>query len=158
MIATLLLPAAYVGTSYYMGKKCPMDGAPKSKTAPPGYVFGIVWTILYALLGYVMARLWYMYGKSSGNNRHVILAAIVFGVLAFGTSIYWVYIFGCKRKQREALYVLLAFVFFVMMHLYLVAKLNLVLGALTVPLMVWSIFALLMNHQIVNDTTTLPAR
>lgn len=156
MILTILLPVLYVGTSYFMGKKCPMDDrAPKSKTAPPGYVFGIVWTILYALLGYVVARLWYMYGKSSGNNRHVILAAIVFGVLAFGTSIYWVYLFGCKHKQREALYVLLAFVFLVMMHLYLAAQLNLVLGALTVPLMTWSIFALMMNHQIVNDTTTL---
>ena len=77
--------------------------APKSKTAPPGYVFGIVWTILYALLGYVVARLFYMYRKSSGNNRHVILAAMIFGVLAFGISIYWVYLFGCKHKPREAL-------------------------------------------------------
>ena len=129
--------------------------APKSKTAPPGYVFGIVWTILYALLGYVVARLFYMYRKSSGNNRHVIMAALIFGVLAFGTSIYWVYLFGCKHKPRQALYVLLAFVFLVMMHLYLVAQLNVVLGALTVPLMVWSIFALMMNHQIVNDTTSV---
>jgi tryptophan-rich sensory protein len=83
-----------------------MDGMAAYNTAvmkppltPPGWVFGVVWTILYALMGISAARIWLSKdseAKSKGLNLYVaqlivnfFWSLIFFNAQAFGFAFFW---------------------------------------------------------------------
>lgn len=67
--------------------------------SPPGFIFPIVWTVLYALLGAGAARLWLAEdstGRSQGLKLWLVQMAVnllwpilFFGFGAFGLSLLW---------------------------------------------------------------------
>lgn len=71
----------------------------KPPLTPPGWVFGVVWTILYALMGISAARIWLSKdstAKSKGLNLYVaqlivnfFWSLIFFNAQAFGFAFFW---------------------------------------------------------------------
>ncbi|MBE6940665.1 MAG: tryptophan-rich sensory protein [Ruminococcaceae bacterium] len=71
----------------------------KPALTPPGWVFGVVWPILYALMGISAARIWLSKdstAKSKGLNLYVaqlivnfFWSLIFFNAQAFGFAFFW---------------------------------------------------------------------
>lgn len=102
------------------------------KFRPPSAVFGIAWTILYLCLGYAAML------SFNENRLHIIpYAGLVF------TLLLWIILYGCCRKKKMGIYVLLFSLVCVIVCM-LTGSTNLP-KYLLVPLLVWLLFALAMN-------------
>ena len=75
------------------------QSVPKSALTPPGTVFGIVWTILYALMGFGAARVWLTEpskARTDGLGLFVLQLIVnffwslfFFNLQAYGFSLLW---------------------------------------------------------------------
>ena len=103
--------------------------------APPSYVFGIVWPLLYAIIGYAWI--------SEYKNKYV---DIVFFINAVFSGI-WLYVFNCKNNKRLSLYIILIIIATSLMMIQTSTQLiNRILLCLYTT---WLLFAMLMNSQLV---------
>ena len=103
---------------------------------PPGYIFGIVWPILYAIIGYAWTNEY--------QNKYV---DYIFILNTFFSGL-WLYLFNCKNKKKLALYIILLIVATSIMMIQVSNKLiNKILLSLYLT---WLLFAMIMNSFIVN--------
>ena len=103
--------------------------------SPPGWIFPVVWTALYALMGIGAARVWLsndLPKRNMGINLFVaqlivnfFWSLIFFNLLAFGFAFLW-------------LLVLLALVVWMA---YLFYKVDPLAGFLQIPYIIWLVFA-----------------
>lgn len=97
---------------------------------PPAFVFGIVWPILYAMLG------WSMYLSSAGHPVRFALHALLTAMLTA-----WIPLTSCYGRKKEGVWLLLASVLTCGYAMALDASARLLL----LPLIVWLSFATLMS-------------
>lgn len=102
---------------------------------PPGWVFGVVWPILYLLFGLS----WYFSILSKTNKTLII------NLLYFTLSLLlclWIIIYGCYDKKKKAIYILFLSILNILV-IYTIVEMKSKL--LLTPLMVWLIFATFLN-------------
>lgn len=113
---------------------------PQSALTPPAFLFPIVWTILYALMGIGLARIW-MAKDSPERTRSLSLflfqlifnffwSIFFFNMQAFGFSLLW--ILG-----------LLALILLMILSFY---KVDRVAAWLQIPYFLWVAFAAYLNY------------
>lgn len=100
---------------------------------PPGWVFGPVWTVLYAMLGYSLA-LAYEGGNgiASGASRGMIVMLVI--------NVLWTPLF-LRRYVRASLVLLIVMIF----QAAWVARGSENLRALLIPYILWLCFAATLN-------------
>ncbi len=116
----------------------------KPATYPPPATFGIVWTILYAMMGVSFAMVCAAWGA---RWRPV---AIVAFVLQLGLNLAWSPIFFAQHNIELALAVLLALDVAVMVTIWLAWRVRRAAALLLVPYLLWCLFASLLNWQILE--------
>ena len=102
---------------------------------PPAFIFSIIWPLLYLLFGFS----WYFARKSDINN--ITLIDINYGILVLLLN-FWIYIYACKNNKKDAIYILVLSIVFGLLSYTLG---NLTSKMLIVPLIVWLLFATLLN-------------
>lgn len=139
---TILWVIVWLIGSALSARACPMRGeANRLPTVPPSWVFPVVWTTLYTLQAIALSL--------TPTNTLLGRAAIFTGIITYALSLLWVYYYGCKKQERNALWIILFVVLGITMQTcltFLVAK---SLGLMLVPYMVWCIYALILNHSVV---------
>lgn len=111
----------------------------KPPLTPPGWVFGVVWTILYALMGISAAKIWLSsesVAKGQGLNLYVaqlivnfFWSLIFFNAQAFGFAFIW-------------LLLLWVLVLLMILQFYKVDKRA---ALLQIPYLIWLTFAAYLN-------------
>lgn len=111
----------------------------KPALTPPGWLFGVAWTALYALMGISAARVWLAPAsqvKEKGLNLYVaqlivnfFWSLIFFNAQAFGFAVLW-------------LLLLWALVFLMILKFYKVDKKA---AILQIPYLIWLTFAAYLN-------------
>ena len=111
----------------------------KPALTPPGWVFSVVWTILYVLMGISAVRVWLIkdsVARSSGLNLYVaqlivnfFWSLIFFNAQAFGFAVIW-------------LLLLWVLVFLMIRQFYKVDRLA---ALLQIPYLIWLTFAAYLN-------------
>ena len=116
-------------SGYLTANICPMNSGSGSKIKfrPPGYIFGIVWPILYLLLGAA-----WIY-----SNKYGIYYLIISLLLCL-----WLVVYSCLKQKKHASWVLLASLFMSFLTYTISNKTSQLLIS---PLIIWLLFALLMN-------------
>lgn len=116
-------------SGYLTASFCPMKSNSGSnvKFRPPAYVFGIVWPILYLMLG----SAWIF-------SKERTMFYLLFSLLLSS----WIVMFSCLKNKKKASWILLANVT-MCIALMVVSKKQSQL--LLTPLLGWLLFALLMN-------------
>ena len=108
--------------------------------APPSWLFPVVWTLLYILMGVSSARVY----LSSGDKK-----AREDGLLSYGISLFmnflWSVIFFRLRFFGFAALWLLVMLFFILRTVYYYAKVDKLAAKLQMPYIIWSSFALYLN-------------
>jgi tryptophan-rich sensory protein len=113
----------------------------KPATFPPPATFGIVWTVLYALMGFALALVCAAWGA-----RYRLPAILAF-VLQLALNLAWTPMFFGEHQIRLALAIIIALDLAVLLTLVLFWKVRRAAGLLLVPYLAWILFATLLTWQ-----------
>lgn len=113
----------------------------KPSTFPPPVTFGIVWTVLYALMGVALA----LVCAAWGARGRVI--AIVFFVAQLAITLAWSPAFFAMHQIRIALAIILALDLVVLITTALFWRVRRLAGWLLAPYVLWILFATVLNWQ-----------
>ena len=107
---------------------------------PPSWIFGPVWTLLYAMMS---VAVWLAYKKSKNSNK---ILAVYFIHLLINAS--WSYVFFYYKQIFLASFIISIIIFFILYLMVLYSKYSKPSVLLMLPYFAWSTFALYLNSTI----------
>ena len=109
----------------------------KPPLSPPSYIFPIVWTILYILMGisYFVAT------KDNGNDKELNQIYI----LQLLVNFFWPIIFFVLKMYFTAFFWIILLIILVIIMIKELLKNNKISGYLQIPYLVWLLFATYLN-------------
>lgn len=110
--------------------------------APPGWIFPIVWTILYILMG-VSSCIVSSYNTEDSKNAMKIYIIQLF------VNYLWSFFFFLFKLRTFAFVWILLLVYLVFKMVIVFSKINKTSGFLQIPYMLWVSFATVLNLAIV---------
>jgi translocator protein len=108
---------------------------------PPPYLFGIVWPILYVLMGFALALVLAAWGAKGRT------AAIIAFVVQFALNLAWSPSFFAAQQIEAALYVIIAMDIAAVVTVVLFWRVRMLAGVLLLPYLAWILFATVLNFQ-----------
>jgi translocator protein len=115
----------------------PKDAGKSVAFRPPGWVFSIVWPLLYIMVGIS----WYISAKSSDyHNAFIDLCFALLNVILCT----WIIVYGCVNNKILGVYIISAAILMCILTMIVIHHNKWGLGLLS-PLLVWLVFALLLN-------------
>lgn len=143
-IIAVLLPLVVGGLSaLFTGGMSDFKSINKPALSPPGWLFPVVWTILYILMGVAS----YIVYNSNAPEYKKNSALLCYGIQLF-FNFMWSIIFFCWKLYLFAfiwLLVLLALIICTALKFY---KISTVAGYLLLPYIIWVSFAAYLNFGI----------
>ena len=110
--------------------------------APPGWLFPVVWTLLYALMGFGAARIWL-----TGPSRERLRALLIFG-LQLAVNFCWsLFFFNARAFGLSFLWLLLLWLLIILM-IAAFRRLDRTAARLQLPYLLWVSFAGYLNYMI----------
>ena len=139
-IVRFILPMSFgYLTSHSCWKKGPSKRAGNSVAfRPPAYIFGIVWPILYVMIGLS----WVIASKTKKTYIHTYTHIDVCYLSISILLASWIFVYGCKNRKVWGVYAIALSIGAVIMTMNLVGVESRVL---LVPLITWLLLALLLN-------------
>lgn len=119
-------------------------GLHKSSLTPPGYIFSLVWGVLYLLMGISAGLVWSM------RTLYSWLLTILF-VVQLIINLAWSFTFFWMKSPVAGLVVLV--LLFVCVLLYVVGcyKQSRAAALMNIPYVVWLLYAMFLNSYIVMN-------
>lgn len=116
----------------------------KSSLTPPGYIFSLVWGVLYLLMGISAGLVWSM------RTLYSWLLTILF-VVQLIINLAWSFTFFWMKSPAAGLVVLV--LLFVCVVLYVVGcyKQSRAAALMNIPYVVWLLYAMFLNSYIVMN-------
>jgi translocator protein len=118
------------------------DALVKPEIFPPGWVFGLVWAILYTLLGLVLAMLLHARGAKGRG-----LALGLFGVQLL-LNFLWSPLFFGAHQVSLALILILVILILATATTFAIAPIRKMAALMMVPYLIWLSIASLLNLQL----------
>jgi len=142
IILSILVAEAVGALSGFLtreGMKLFTDAVAQPPLSPPPLLFPIVWTILYALMGYGSGRIW-LSAPSPDRSRALNLYAIQLVV-----NFFWSLIFFNAQAFGFAFFWLLLLWVLVLLMILAFDKVDPLSAKLQVPYLIWLTFAAYLN-------------
>lgn len=145
LISIIICESAGIIGSIFTSSSIPTwyAGIAKPIFSPPNWVFGPVWTTLFALMGIALFLVW----RKGFDKKEVRMAVLVFG-LQLALNISWsIIFFGLENPG-------LAFAEIIFLWISIVAtiisfyKIDKTAGYLLIPYILWVSFAAFLNYSI----------
>ncbi len=108
--------------------------------APPGWLFPVVWTILYLLMGYASYRV-----LVSGKDEHKVRMALIIYGAQLAVNFLWPLVFFGMQWYLAAFIVLLALWVLILLTIRVFAEIDEPAGDLLLPYILWVTFAAYLN-------------
>lgn len=138
-ISVLLVAAvAFFGSQFEAGAW--YDSLQKPAWTPPDWLFGPVWTFLYALMALAAWKVWIAV-------RRIDLALVVYGVQLVLNGL-WSYLYFGLQRPDLALIDIVALWFAIVFTIVLFRRRDRLAGALLVPYLLWVTYAAALNAAI----------
>lgn len=107
---------------------------------PPNWIFGPVWTTLYALIGISFAFIWHDHPRSLGKTLLTF-----FFVVQLVLNLLWTPVFFGAHLLGPALVVIVAMLIFILLTIREFAKHSKLAAYLLVPYLLWVSYATYLN-------------
>ncbi|GMN03739.1 TspO/MBR family protein [Erythrobacter sp. MTPC3] len=117
----------------------------KPSIFPPPAIFGIVWTVLWVLVGFSVAMIASAWGARGRG------AALIAFALHFVGTLAWTPVFFGMQEMTLALYVLGYAVVSLIVVMALFWRVRRVAALLLVPYLLWACFAAALNYQFIAE-------
>lgn len=111
--------------------------------APPNWIFGPVWTVLYILMGWASYRVWV-----SGRNKGDIHIAQFFYLIQLLLNLSWSFLFFRFGLRQIAFGELLILWFTILSTMLKFKKVDLAAFLLMIPYILWVSFAAILNYSV----------
>lgn len=115
----------------------------KPSFSPPNWLFGPVWTILYALMGISVYRIWRI-----GTKRKEVRDALTWFFINLTLNAVWSPIFFGAQQIAAAFVVISAIWVSIIILIFRYHKLDSVSSYLLVPYLLWVSFATVLNYNL----------
>lgn len=115
------------------------DSLIKPSFNPPGYLFGIVWPVLYILMGISLYLIW---KSQSGQLRYIALWAFAIQMIL---NFLWSFIFFRFHRIGWALIEILLLWVSIVFMIIVFFKISRAAGFLQIPYLLWVTFASILN-------------
>ena len=112
----------------------------KPPLSPPGWVFPVVWTILYLLMGYSSYRIY-----TSSAPNHKIRGALKLYIAQLAANFVWPIVFFAFSQYLLAFFVLLVLWVLIFWTIQRFTKIDTRAGDLLLPYLLWVTFAGYLN-------------
>lgn len=119
------------------------DALAKPSIMPPGWVFGVVWTLLYTLLGCVAALI--LQSREAPGNGRLIGLFVVQLLLNYA----WSPVFFALHKVEFALAMIAGMIALTVALILLLLRIRRLAALLLLPYLAWLGFATALNFEIV---------
>ncbi len=139
--------AAVGGRATAGGLRAWYPGLRKPSWTPPRWVFGPVWTLLYAAMGVAAWLVW------SARDRADVAPALALFAVQLALNVGWPLVFFRARSARGGVIVIAALWVAVAATLVAFWRIDLLAGALFVPYLAWLSFAVALNVAIARFAT-----
>lgn len=116
----------------------------RSPLTPPDYVFGPVWTSLYALMGIAAYLVW-----KEGLDRFRVKVALGLFLFQLAINSLWSIVFFNLHDPEGALAILILLIVLIIATMVAFARVSRVAAWLLTPYLLWCSFALYLNYSIV---------
>ncbi len=147
LFSSLVLFAYIFGLGYAGSSRSPgsfYQALIKPELAPPNWVFSVVWTVLFVLIGLSGYYVWNHY-KDEFYRKVFIGLYIVNGLLVYS----WSYVFFTSQSIANALYVMVGLIIVVELMILTAFKVNRKSAYLIMPYLAWILFATYLNVSMV---------
>lgn len=142
LIISILIPLAFGLIGFFLvGKPEIYNTLVKPAFAPPGWVFPVVWNILYVLMGISF------YIVYNSKNIYRTKAIIVYFIQLVVNALWSLLFFRLELYLVSALWIVLL-IALVSYMIYLFTKINKKAGYLQIPYLLWLIFACVLNFAV----------
>lgn len=121
----------------------------KPPLSPPGWVFPLVWTILYVMMGLASYLV-----INSGADKSLIVRALVFYVMQLALNFFWSILFFNYSLFLWAFIELIAMWAVILITTVLFFRTNTVAGTMMIPYVLWSTFAAYLNFAVYKLSIT----
>ena len=118
------------------------EGLTKPALYPPGWAFGVVWTLLFTLMGVAV----FLVARDGLDERPVRVALALFGV-QFVFNVAWTPTFFVLQRPLAALGVIAALAVLLVPTIWAFDRVDRRAAALLVPYLTWVLFATVLNYQ-----------
>lgn len=117
------------------------DGLTKPVFAPPGWLFPVAWTLLYAAMA---TSMWFVL-RAQGRDRFILLGLYV---AQLAVNLFWPYLFFVQQALGLAFFWLLLLWMLAAIMLYQFFRESMIAGILLIPYQLWLTFAALLNFYL----------
>ncbi len=111
--------------------------------APPGWVFPVVWTVLYALMGIAA----YLIYQSDADKKQIQNALTIYGIQLF-VNFMWSIVFFNLKWLGFSVVVIVLLDLLVLLMIFLFYRINKCAAYLLLPYLTWVLFATYLNIAI----------
>lgn len=115
----------------------------KPPLSPPGWVFPVVWTILYVMMGLASYLV-----LSSEEDKGLGVRAMILYSLQLVLNFCWPFLFFYQSLYLWACIELIAMWIGILLTMILFFKISIPAGILMIPTLLWSSFALYLNAAV----------
>ncbi|KKR21574.1 MAG: TspO and MBR like protein [Parcubacteria group bacterium GW2011_GWE2_39_37] len=123
-------------------------GIVKPALNPPAWVFGPVWTTLFALMGIAAFLVWVSYAEASADKKKVIkVALILFGVQLVLNTLWSIIFFGLHNPGGALIEIVILWLA-ILATVIAFAKISKPAAWLLLPYILWVSFAMYLNYAI----------
>jgi translocator protein len=114
----------------------------KPEIMPPGWIFGLAWTVLYILMGLALAII--LHARRARGRR----IAVALFVVQLAMNLAWQPTFFVVHDVKAALWLIVDLAAVATIVAVLFARIRIGAGLLMLPYVGWLLFAALLNFQI----------
>ncbi|AIN73226.1 tryptophan-rich sensory protein [Flavobacterium psychrophilum] len=114
---------------------------------PPSWIFPLVWTILYILMGYSFAIIWSNESQSKRNKETIKKAMFLFAVQLALNALWSVLFFGLCNPFLALIEILLLWLM-ILETIKMFTKIDDFASKLLIPYLAWVSFAVILNGSI----------
>lgn len=113
--------------------------------APPGYMFGVIWTVVFALIAIAGVFAW----ENAPTRRD---AEVMLGMFAFNgfLNLLWSFLFFRLQRPDWAFYELIVLWLSIALLIVFCGRFSKISGLLLLPYLIWVSIAGALNYQVVQ--------
>lgn len=126
------------------------NAMPKPPMAPPAYLFPIVWTILYIMMGVAFYYVWTTEADEGLRDR-----AVMYYAIQLGMNFFWSILFFSLSLYLFSYFWLLGMLLITVLCTVCFFRIRIISGVMMLPYILWLSFASYLNcaAYILNKTT-----
>ena len=114
----------------------------RSNLSPPSWIFGVVWPILYILMGYSAFSIW------KNKKCNPLCLGLIYFLIQLIFNLNWTRVFFKERNINKAFNYLIIIILYTCLTFIEFYKINKKTSYLLIPYILWLFFALYLTNYI----------